>query len=262
MKRIVAVFAIVAVLFVVFSLTASAISQSVGGSVSGSTATFVITVSAEGMTGCSGSVSVTGGTITSIGGSGSFSSSGNSFSCNGVSGSASITVVCKMTGDAITLSPSSISVFSEEDMIGVTGGVTKTLVRETTTVPAEPKTTKKQDSNNTITTAPTTTTTEKDESTTETTSEKPSETTTEDKTTTTTTEIVIAPINAPSQNGGGLGTKYILLVITIVAVLVLAFAVGMLLGRRRNEALTFNSEESISDILGEIENDFEESADE
>ena len=248
MKRYIAVFITVLILIIPFSLSASALSQQINGSASNSTATFYVTISDEDMSSCNGSFSVSGGNISSIAlaGNGTLSVNGNSYTYSGGS-SAVIVVSCNMANDRVVLTSNDATVFdNNRNMVGVASGVSKPVV-----APATPTTTKE---NGTTTTTEETTT---EESTTE------ESTTEETSTTTTTTEIVIAPTRPMPQNnvGGGLNSKLIVVLIVVAANVILAFAVGILLGKRRGESIKYNSDESVENILGDVEDRFDQSAD-
>ena len=135
MKRFITIVLCIAMLFSCASLVASAASASMSGSLSGKTATFKLTVSdSNGVGGIQGTLTCTGGKITSV--------SGNGAKINGSDFIAyvddslnkfTITIKCDVTGDSITLKASNVKVVNEDgDKIG-TVSASKTLKKPTTT---------------------------------------------------------------------------------------------------------------------------------
>ncbi|MBQ0015257.1 MAG: cadherin-like beta sandwich domain-containing protein [Oscillospiraceae bacterium] len=151
MKKLVSI--LLALIFVVscFALQASASSAGMGGSLNGDTATFTLTVSdGAGVGGFEGDFSVTGGSIVSVSGGSMSAINGSRYNLvmNSATSSATMTIVCKMTGDSITLSTGNIGVVNDNgDFIG-SATASKTLTRpaETTTAPKE-TTTQNPDAN-------------------------------------------------------------------------------------------------------------------
>lgn len=249
MKRYIAVFITVLILIVPFSLSASALSQQINGFANNSTATFYVTISDEDMKSCNGSFSVSGGNISfiALAGNGTLSVNGNSYKYSGGS-SATIVVSCNMVNDSVVLTSNDVQVFDGNgNMVGVVGKTNSRATFTTTTTTTEESTTEESTTEESTTKESTT-----EESTTE-----------ETSTTTTTTEIVIAPTRPMPQNnvGGGLNSKLIVVLIVVVANVILAFAVGILLGKRRGESIKYNLDENVEDILGDVEDRFDQSAD-